>query len=130
MVRKLILCLILTLITPLLQSEELSSGTYAAVADGITTHLGLSVGAVEINPLLGPHPSLLAILGITTLKIWYSESIKDNENDQKIITGIWAGGAANNLAIIAGVGNPIIIGIAVGVYFWKTTKIPQKNSSQ
>ena len=128
MIRKLILCSVTALSMSFTQAGDLSPGSHAAIADGITTQLALSAGASEMNPLLGSNPSLPLVLGGTALKVWLSEYMKDDEDAQKIITGIWAGAAGNNLAVIAGVGNPVLIGIAVGIYFWKTTTTSQKKA--
>ena len=107
-------------------ADELSPASKAAIADGITTQLALSAGATESNPLVGPHPSALLIIAVTGLKIWSSENMKNNEDMQKLATGLWTGSAVNNVAVMAGFSNPVLWGIAAGIYFWKTTTVDKK----
>lgn len=95
----------------------------AAVADGITTGIGLSAGAAEMNPLISPSP--LGIVAMTGLKIGlikYAETLPEEDKRTALKTGsaIWSGAAVNNLLVLAAAPTPlsIIAGIAMGVATW------------
>jgi hypothetical protein len=95
----------------------------AAVADGITTGIGLSAGAVEMNPLISPTP--LGVLAMTGLKVGlmkYAETLPEADKRMTLKTGasVWSGAAINNLLVLAAAPTPlsIVAGIIVGIATW------------
>lgn len=95
----------------------------AAVADGITTGIGLTAGAVEMNPLVSPSP--LGVLAMTGLKIGlikYAETLPEQDKRTALKTGsaIWSGAAINNLLVLAAAPTPlsILAGVMMGVATW------------
>lgn len=101
----------------------LNTAYTAAVADGITTGIGLTAGAVEMNPLVSPSP--LGVLAMTGLKIGlikYAETLPEPDKRTALKTGsaIWSGAAMNNLLVLAAAPTPlsILAGVMMGVAAW------------
>lgn len=109
------------------QAQDMQAqARHAAVADGVTTAIGLAAGAMEANPL-GP---VLAI-GMKTLAFRYAESLPDTERPTvyATVTSLWQGAAANNICVTAailtgGTFAPacIAIGAAWAYKTWKDTE--------
>lgn len=98
----------------------------AALADGVTTALGLAAGAAELNPL-GP---VLAI-GMKAAVFHYARSLPDTEQPAAyaMATALWSGAAANNLCVTAAIltgGSFAPVCIAVGAAWamksWKDSE--------
>lgn len=103
-----------------------TSAHVAAAMDSVTTAVGLSGGAVELNPLLGSSPSPLALVGLAALKMAYvdnlakSDETSDQQKVQNLCTASAVMGAAsyNTLAVIAGgVGAlPVVLALTASRY--------------
>lgn len=98
--------------------------TAAAVADGLTTALALSSGAVEMNPLVATSPvGLVAMTGLKIGLVKYAETLpeEDKRSVMKTTSAIWMGAAVNNLLVIASAATPfaIVAGIAAGYAMWQ-----------
>jgi hypothetical protein len=98
----------------------------AAIADGVTTALGIAVGAVEANPL-GP---ILAI-GMKSVVFQYAETLPDTERPRvyAAATSMWQGAAANNLCVTAAIltGGSfapvcLVVGVAWGLKTWQDSE--------
>lgn len=98
----------------------------AAVADGVSTAVGLAAGAMELNPL-GP----LVAIGMKTLAFRYAESRPDTERPTvyAAVASLWQGAAANNLCVTAailtgGTFAPacLAVGAAWALKVWKDTE--------
>ena len=96
-----------------------------AVADGVTTAVGLAAGAVELNPL-GP---VLGI-GMKVVLFQYAKSLPESERPRvyAAAASLWQGAAANNLCVAAsllsgGSFAPVClaVGVAWGVKKWRDT---------
>ena len=72
----------------------------AAIADGVSTAVGLAVGAVELNPV-GP---ILGI-GMKAALFHYAKGLPDTDRPAVYAraTSLWSGAAANNLCIAASI---------------------------
>ncbi|MBE7366630.1 hypothetical protein [Ramlibacter pallidus] len=70
----------------------------AAIADGLSTLMGLAAGGVEANPI-GP---VLAI-GMKAVALRYAETLPDTERPAvyAAATAMWGGAAANNVCVTA-----------------------------
>lgn len=96
----------------------------AAVADSLSTHLALSAGAVEANPLVTPTPmGLLALVAIKLGLIEFADTLAPAERHKVLrgSTAAWTGASVNNL-VIAATANPVLAigaGLATGYYMWK-----------
>jgi len=97
-----------------------------AVADGLTTALGLAAGAVELNPV-GP---VLAI-GMKVAVLEYAKSLPETDRPRvyAAAASMWQGAAANNLCIAASllsggafVPACVALGFAWGVKTWKASE--------
>ncbi len=95
----------------------------AAVADGVTTGLALSAGAVELNPLISTSPIGLVLM--TGMKIGlakYAETLpeEDKRTTLKSTSALWGGAAVNNLMVLfaAPPPLPIIAGLIMGFATW------------
>jgi hypothetical protein len=100
------------------------NATVAAVADGLTTGLALSTGALEANPLLSPSP--MGILTITALKVGlsqYAQTLPEEEKRTalKYTTSFWGGAAVNNLLVAIAAPTPLalVAGVVAGVMAWR-----------
>lgn len=99
----------------------------AAVADGVTTYIGLAgSNAQEANALINTSPIGLATM--TALKVGVVVLIdkadipqKDKQSLKRTATALWGGAAVNNLLAIASAAPPVSIlgGVVAGVYLWK-----------
>lgn len=97
-----------------------------AVADGLTTAVGLAAGAAELNPL-GP---VLAI-GMK-LALWqYAKGLPDTEQPgtYAAAAALWQGAAANNVCVAASILSGgsfapacVALGVAWGVKTWKESE--------
>lgn len=97
-----------------------------AIADGVTTAVGLAAGAVEVNPL-GP----LLAMGMKAVTLQYAKSLPDTERPAvyAVAASMWQGAAANNMCVTAAILSGgsftpvcIAIGVAWGIKTWKDTE--------
>lgn len=96
----------------------------AAVADGVTTGLALSAGALEMNPLISTSPAgLLALTGAKIGLVKYAERLPEEEKRAiiKTSTSLWTGAAVNNLMVLLSAPPPVAIaaGVMAGVLWWR-----------
>lgn len=100
-----------------------SSAITAAIADGVTTNLALSAGAVEANPLIFTSPlGLVALTGMKIGLVKYAATLPEPEKrlTLKSTSALWGGAAANNLMVLfaAPPPFPIIAGLVMGIATW------------
>lgn len=100
-----------------------SSTIAAAIADGVTTNLALSAGAVEANPLIFTSPlGLVALTGMKIGLVKYATTLPEPEKrlTLKSSSALWGGAAANNLMVLfaAPPPFPIIAGVIMGIATW------------
>jgi hypothetical protein len=97
-----------------------------AIADGITTAVGLAAGAAELNPL-GP---VLGI-GVKLAVLHYAKTLPDTEQPAAYAAAasLWQGAAANNLCVAAAVLSGgsfapvcIAVGVAWGLKTWNESE--------
>ena len=97
-----------------------------AVADGVTTAVGLAAGAAELNPI-GP---VLAI-GMKVVVLEYAKTLPELEQPRvhAAAASMWQGAAANNLCIAASVLSGgsfapvcLALGVAWGMKTWHDTQ--------
>lgn len=106
------------------QSVNPENSVYAtALADGVTTGLALSAGAVEMNPLIVTSPmGLLAVTGIKIGLVKYANTLpqQDKRAVLKTSSALWGGAAANNLMVLMAVPSPaaVVAGVVVGMLIW------------
>jgi hypothetical protein len=98
----------------------------AAVADGVSTAVGLALGAAEMNPM-GP---VLAV-GMKVVALNYVDKLPDVEQPEAnaIMASVWSGFSANNVCITAAIltGGSfapacVALGVGWGVKTWKETE--------
>lgn len=94
----------------------------AAAADGATTALALSQGAVEANGLMPASP--VGIVAVTALKMAIPRLARDMEPETRhtvlvTTTGFYGGAAVSNLLIAAGAATPVglVAGVLSGWFF-------------
>lgn len=106
-------------ITTLTACTTLEPVYIAAGSDIVTTGIGLSRGAVELNPL--------GFAGTTVGKVYYLEYIRPDldpvvrDRYDRWTTSIWGGAAVNNAIqiLVPGIGlSSVILGFISGVYIW------------
>lgn len=111
----------------LLQDVEQVNGSdaaiSAAVADGLTTGLAISSGAIEMNPLLSASPlGLVAITGVKIGLAKFADTLpeEDKRLTLKTTSALWGGAAINNLMVLVAAPPPlpIIAGILMGFATW------------
>lgn len=108
------------------QHKAVNNARAAAVADGVSTALALSTGAVETNPLIGTSP--LALLALTGAKIGlvnFAKTLPEHERRTvlKASGAIWGGAAINNLLVLMAAPTPVAVvaGVVAGVLSWRHT---------
>lgn len=98
----------------------------AAVTDGLSTALGIAVGAAEMNPL-GP----VLALGMKAAVFQYASTLPDVEQPKvyAAAASFWGGATANNLCIAAalvsgGTFAPacVALGVAWGMKTWQESE--------
>lgn len=95
----------------------------AAVADGITTGLALSAGALETNPLVSTTPlGLIALTGAKIALVKYAETLPEPDKRMvvKLSSSLWGGAAVNNLLVLLSAPTPlsVLAGLLMGFYTW------------
>jgi hypothetical protein len=95
----------------------------AALADGISTKLAISAGAVESNPLVPSSPmGMVALTGTKVLIALYANTLPEKEKRFLIKTSssAWGGAAVNNVLVLMAAPPPlpIVAGIMMGIIFW------------
>jgi hypothetical protein len=98
----------------------------AAVADGVSTGLALSGGAMEMNGLISTSPvGLVALTGAKIGLVKFADRLPENEKRLVIKTSssIWGGAAINNLMVLMSAPSPVAIaaGVVAGVLWWRHT---------
>ena len=96
----------------------------AAVADGVTTGLAVSAGALEMNPLVSTSPvGLVALTGAKIALVKYADRLPEDEKRTVIKTSasLWTGAAVNNLMVLLSAPSPAAIaaGVVAGVLWWR-----------
>lgn len=96
----------------------------AAVADGITTGLAVSSGALEMNPLISTSPAGLVVLtGAKIALVKYADRLPEDEKRMliKSSSSLWTGAAVNNLMVLLSAPSPVAIaaGLVAGVLWWQ-----------
>jgi hypothetical protein len=99
------------------------SAMVAAVADGLTTNLALSAGAVESNSLISASPiGLIMLTGMKIGLVKFSENLSEPDKRLAIksTSALWGGAAINNIAVYFAAPPPvsIIAGLLMGVATW------------
>ena len=97
---------------------------HAAVADGISTGLALSGGAMEMNPLISTSPlGLIALTGAKIGLVKFADRLPEPQKRLVIKTSssVWGGAAVNNLMVWAAAPTPVAIaaGVVAGVLWWR-----------
>jgi hypothetical protein len=98
----------------------------AAVADGVTTALALSAGAMEMNPLVSTSPlGLIALTGAKIGLVNFARTLPEQDKRMvlKTSTALWSGAAVNNLLVLMAAPTPlaVVAGVLVGVLSWRHT---------
>lgn len=95
----------------------------AAVADGVSTGMALSAGAIESNPLIATSPvGLIAITGLKLGLVNYADTLPEQEKRfaMKSTSAVWGGAAVNNVLVFLAAPPPIAIlaGLVTGLVTW------------
>lgn len=115
--------------------EGTDAATTAAVADGVTTAMALSAGAVEMNPLVATSPvGLLALTGLKIGLVQFSETLPEEEKRtvMKTTSALWGGAAVNNLLVLLAAPPPISIvaGLVTGFALWNQMEEKYEKADQ
>ncbi|HEX9174486.1 MAG TPA: hypothetical protein VF861_17690 [Telluria sp.] len=108
------------------QRKAVDNARAAAVADGLSTALALSSGAIEMNPLVATSPlGLLALTGAKIGLVNFAKTLPEHERRTvlKASGAIWGGAAVNNLLVLMAAPTPVAVvaGVVVGVLSWRHT---------
>lgn len=110
--------------TPVALPDPGNHAIAAAVADGVSTQLAFSAGAVEANGMAASFP-LVALTGAKILLVKYAETLPEEEKRlvMKTSSATWGGAAINNLLVWAAAPPPvpIVAGIIMGLILWRET---------
>ncbi len=123
------------------------SARQAAWADGLSTALAMSQGAVERNPLVGSTPAGLlaatgAKLGMVELVDRSNLTPEQRHRTLNAMAALWGGASINNLLILLSAQPPVamLAGVAGGLWMWRrhgaaeapdavAAKVPWPNTS-
>ena len=106
--------------------EQKEQARNAAIGDGVSTAVGLAVGAAELNPL-GPIMSV----GMKFVVFEYVETLPDTEQPRAyaMANSTWSGAVANNLCVTASLLTGggfapacIALGVAWGMKTWQESE--------
>jgi hypothetical protein len=105
------------------QEDHTKPAVAAALADGITTGMAVSSGALESNPLIAPTPvGLVALTGVKIGLVKYADTLpqEDKRLALKSTSAIWGGAAVNNVMVLLAAPPPfpIIAGLVMGIATW------------
>lgn len=106
------------------QSEDGKNRAMAsAVADGVTTGLALSAGAIETNPLIATSPvGLVALTGAKLGLVKYADTMsqEDKRLTLKSTSAVWGGAAVNNVMVLLAAPPPfpLLAGLIMGIATW------------
>lgn len=96
---------------------------HSAVADGVSTGLALSAGAVEMNPMISTSPlGLVALTGAKIGLVKFADRLPKQQKRLviKSASAVWGGAAVNNLMVLISA-TPIAAvgaGIIAGTLWW------------
>lgn len=95
----------------------------SAVADGVTTGIALSAGAIETNPFIATSPvGLVALTGAKLGLVKYADTLPQDDKrlTLKSTSAIWGGAAVNNVMVLLAAPPPfpIIAGLIMGIATW------------
>lgn len=122
-------------------AQELSTNqaaTAAAVADSVTTYVGVAAGAAEANPLVSPTLGGVVLLAAAKLgAIEYidrsNRSDAEKRNVKRSAVAVWTGLSVSNVCIVLSMATPValVAGVASGAYLWTAKysddkKVPAK----
>ena len=105
---------------------------HAAAADGISTGLALSSGAIETNSLISTSPvGLIALTGAKIGLVKFAGRLP--EHDKRLViktsSSVWGGAAVNNLLVMMAAPTPLAVaaGVVAGVLWWRhTTRVYER----
>ncbi|MFC5458789.1 hypothetical protein [Massilia niabensis] len=100
------------------------NAVHAAVADGISTSLALSAGAMEMNPLISTSPiGLVALTGAKIGLVKFAGRLPEPQKRLviKASSAVWGGAAVNNLMVLMSAPSPVAVaaGVVAGVLWWR-----------
>lgn len=106
------------------QPDGKTHATIAAVADGVTTGMALSAGAIESNPLIATSPvGLIAVTGLKLGLVNYADTLPEQEKRfaLKSTSAVWGGAAVNNIMVFLAAPPPvpILAGLVTGIMAWQ-----------
>ena len=119
--QKIILFLLLAYSQTVYPMTEQDKAKAAALADGATTLIGVTSGAlVELNPIIGNNPT--SIIAFTVLKVGVSDHLSDGSAN--VAKSIWGGASINNLSLLLGASPPvaIVLGVFSGIALYHEGK--------
>jgi hypothetical protein len=122
-----ILILIVCMLVACTSIRDQTHALNGAIADTATTVAALhKSGVVESNPMGFPATVLFKGIMVTYLHYYPNDSL------DKAAGSIWWGAAANNIAVVIGLTNPlsIAIGVGVGVGLWINSQSAQEELSK
>lgn len=95
----------------------------SAVADGVTTGIALSAGAIETNPLIATSPiGLVALTGAKLGLVKYADTMSQDDKrlTLKSASALWGGAAVNNVMVLLAAPPPfpIFAGLIMGIATW------------
>lgn len=122
------LCILLMFAAPrAFAADAETTATIAAGADTVTTVAAITTGAgFEANAIMA-NPVAFAALSAVKLaapRLTRGMEPETRRTALRSMSTIWGGAAANNLAVIAGIGCPVCVGVAVGAWLWITSDNP------
>jgi hypothetical protein len=99
----------------------------AAVADSVSTLVGIANGARELNPLVSTSPvGLIALAGVKFYLVHQADSMPKEKRERVLRTysSFWGGASASNLLIAASVAPPVALaaGLATAYVMWQRSK--------
>lgn len=109
------------------------SARQAAWADGISTALALSNGAIERNPLIGSTPGSLLV--VTGAKLGIVEFVErsgmppeQRGRTLKALSALWGGASINNLFVLlsAQPAVAVLAGVSAGLWIWQKEARPAR----
>ena len=125
--RTLVAAAAISAVIPAVHAQEArEQARNAAVADGVTTAVGLALGAAEMNPL-GP---VLAV-GMKAVALNYVDKLPDVQQPEAhaMMASVWSGFSANNVCITAAIltGGSfapacVALGVGWGMKTWQDTE--------
>jgi hypothetical protein len=115
MIRRFLLAMVVACALPAHADEAIDDAHRAAIADCLTTGIGIAAGLAELNPV---GPLLSCTLKPLAIRAANAQPEPRRTSNLHVVDAMWKGAAFNNIAAVLGATSVPAIGIGIVVGWW------------